>query len=168
METALRLCVNIKKRFASNQIHIIQISKIMRSSPNSLPAKIEYIPSSNWIQLIIQLLKHLKCGWKISVNPCVCLKKVAHQTSRLRRYFTAMSPLFIRGCSHITSAKIRGSWTTPPPLVSNGQHLAYPPSPLVSNGQHLTYPPSPPRQLSSAFARRPFCTTIFYVDLFTW
>ena len=27
----------------------------------------------------------------------------------------------IRGCSHITSAKIRGSWT---PLVSNGQHLA--------------------------------------------
>ena len=32
----------------------------------------------------------------------------------------------IRGCSHITSAKIRGSWTPPPPLVSNGQHLAYP------------------------------------------
>ena len=30
-----------------------------------------------------------------------------------------------RGCSHITSAKIRGSWTPPPPYVSNGQHLAY-------------------------------------------
>ena len=44
----------------------------------------------------------------------------------------------LRGCSHITSAKIRGSWTPPPPSVSNGQHLAY--------------PPSPPRQLSSAFA----------------
>ena len=54
----------------------------------------------------------------------------------------------IGGCSHITSAKIRGSWT-----------------PSVSNGQHLAYPPSPPRQLSSAFARRPFCTTILYVDL---
>ena len=46
----------------------------------------------------------------------------------------------IRGCSHITSAKIRGSWT----------------------------PPSPLRQQWTAFARRPFCTTIFYVDLFTW
>ena len=50
----------------------------------------------------------------------------------------------LRVCSHITSAKIRGSWTPPPPSVSNGQHLAYPPS--------------------SAFAWRPFCTTIFYVD----
>ena len=50
----------------------------------------------------------------------------------------------LRGCSHITSAKIRGSWTPPPPSVSNGQHLAYPPPPLVSNGQHLAYPPLPP------------------------
>ena len=28
-------------------------------------------------------------------------------------------------------------------------------------------PPLPPRQILSAFARRPFCTTIFYEDLFT-
>ena len=57
------------------------------------------------------------------------------------------------GCSHITSAKIRGSWTPLPPSVSNGQHLAY--------------PPSPPCQLSSAFARHPFSPAVFYVDLFT-
>ena len=30
----------------------------------------------------------------------------------------------IRGCSHIMSAKNRGSYTPPPPSVSNGQHLA--------------------------------------------
>ena len=29
----------------------------------------------------------------------------------------------IRGCSHITSSKIGGSWIPPPPSVSNGQHL---------------------------------------------
>ena len=29
-------------------------------------------------------------------------------------------------------------------------------------------PPSPPRQPSSSFARRPFCTTIFYIDFLTW
>ena len=81
----------------------------------------------------------------------------------------------IRGCSHITSAKIRGSWTPPPPSVSNGQHLAYPSSafisptlllyynllrrlvymitwrifrpthPLVSNCHHLVYPPTVPQ-----------------------
>ena len=63
----------------------------------------------------------------------------------------------------------QGSWTLPPPSVSNGQHLHYPPTPLVSNGQDLAYPPSlSPRQLLSAFARHPFCTTIFYEDLFTW
>ena len=45
----------------------------------------------------------------------------------------------IGGCSHITSAKVRGSWTPPA---------------------------SPLRQLSSAFARRPFCTTIFDVGFF--
>ena len=63
-----------------------------------------------------------------------------------------VSSFGLRGCSHITSAKIRGFLTPPPPSVSNGQHLAY--------------PPSPPRQLSSAFARRPLCTTIFGVDFF--
>ena len=45
--------------------------------------------------------------------------------------------LLDRGCSHITSAKNRGSYTPPPPSVSNGQHLAYPPSPLVSLRQHF-------------------------------
>ena len=30
--------------------------------------------------------------------------------------------LWIRGCSHIMSAKIRGSWTPPPPSVGSGQH----------------------------------------------
>ena len=34
----------------------------------------------------------------------------------------------LRGCSHITPAKTRCYWTPPPPSVSNGQHLAYPPS----------------------------------------
>ena len=47
----------------------------------------------------------------------------------------AVSP--IRGCSHITSAKNRGSSPPPPPSVSNGQHLADPPSPLVSLRQHF-------------------------------
>ena len=66
--------------------------------------------------------------------------------------------IFIRGCSHIYSvSQNQGFLAPPPPSVSNGQHLAY----------WLTTPP-PPCQLSSAFARRPFCTTIFYVDLFTW
>ena len=36
--------------------------------------------------------------------------------------------LTLRGCSHITSAKNRGSYTPPPPSVSNGQHLTDPPS----------------------------------------
>ena len=36
----------------------------------------------------------------------------------------------------------------------------------VSQNQGFLDPPSPPRQLSSAFARRPFCTTIFDVDFF--
>ena len=65
----------------------------------------------------------------------------------------ALPPELIRGCSHIMSAKNRGSYTPPPPSVSNGQHLAY--------------PPSPPRQPSSAFSRRPYCTTIFDVDFLT-
>ena len=38
--------------------------------------------------------------------------------------------LLNRGCSHITSAKNRGSYTPPPPSVSNGQHLPYPLPPL--------------------------------------
>ena len=53
---------------------------------------------------------------------------------------------FVRGCSHTTSAKIRGFWTPPPPSVSNGHHLAS--------------PPSPPRQQLSAFGLPPlvsFC-----------
>ena len=54
----------------------------------------------------------------------------------------------IGGCSHITSAKIRGSWTPPPPSVSNGQHLAYPPSPPRQQWSAFGLPPSPP---SSAF-----------------
>ena len=37
----------------------------------------------------------------------------------------------------------------------------------VSQNQGFLDPPSPLRQQWSAFARRPFCTTIFYVDLFT-
>ena len=37
--------------------------------------------------------------------------------------------IYIRGCSQITSAKNRGSYTPPPPSVSNGQHLACPPTP---------------------------------------
>ena len=36
----------------------------------------------------------------------------------------------------------------------------------VSQNQGFLDPPSPLRQLSSAFARRPFCTTIFDVDFF--
>ena len=63
----------------------------------------------------------------------------------------------IRGCSHIMSAKNRSSETPPPPS----------PRASVSNGQLLADPPSPPRQLSSAFARRPFCTTIFDLDFLT-
>ena len=33
-------------------------------------------------------------------------------------------PCALRGCSHITSAKNRVSYTPPPPSVSNGQHFA--------------------------------------------
>ena len=44
---------------------------------------------------------------------------------------------------------------TPPPLVSNCQHLVYPPPPLVSFCQQLAYPPSPLHQLLSAFAEPP-------------
>ena len=58
----------------------------------------------------------------------------------------------IRGCPHMMSA-ILGGLQTPPP-------------PLVSNRQQMPYPPSPPRQQWSAFARRPFCTSILDVDIF--
>ena len=54
----------------------------------------------------------------------------------------------VRGCSHITSAKNRGSYTPPPPSVSNGQHLADPPSPLRQQWSAFSLPPLPP---SSAF-----------------
>ena len=60
----------------------------------------------------------------------------------------------LRGCSHITSAKIRGSWTPPPPSVSNGQHLAYPPSPPRQQWSAFGLPPLPP---SSAFVS--ICST---------
>ena len=59
-----------------------------------------------------------------------------------------------RECSHITSAKIRGSWTPPPPSVSNGQHLAYPPSPPRQQWSAFGLPPLPP---SSAFVS--ICST---------
>ena len=49
----------------------------------------------------------------------------------------------------------------PPPSAMVSIWLT-PPPPLVSNGQLLAYPPSPPRQLSSAFTRRPCCTNIHY------
>ena len=52
----------------------------------------------------------------------------------------------IRGCSHITSAKIRGSWTPPPPSVSNGQHLASPPSPPRQQWSAFGLPPLPRRE----------------------
>ena len=52
--------------------------------------------------------------------------------------------------------------------VSQKQGFLHPPPPSVSNGQHLAYPASPPRQPSSAFSRRPYCTTIFDVDFLTW
>ena len=48
----------------------------------------------------------------------------------------------LRCCSHITSAKIRGSWPPPPPPVSNGQHLAYPPLPPSSAIGSIWLPPS--------------------------
>ena len=53
-----------------------------------------------------------------------------------------------------------------PPLPPPSAMISIWLTPLVSNGQHLAYPPSPPRQLSSAFARRPFRTTVFDVDFF--
>ena len=59
----------------------------------------------------------------------------------------------IRGCSHIMSAKIRGSWTPPPPSVSN------------CNGQHLAYPPSPPRQQWSAFGLPPLPRSSAFVSI---
>ena len=58
-----------------------------------------------------------------------------------------------------------------PPLPPRSAMVIFwltPPPPLVSNCQHLDDPPSPPRQPSSSFARRPFCTAIFYVDFLTW
>ena len=42
------------------------------------------------------------------------------------------------------------------------------PPPLARNGQHLAYPPSFLRQLSSAFAQCPFCTTISDEDFFAF
>ena len=69
----------------------------------------------------------------------------------------------IGGCSHITSAKIRGSWTPPPPSVSNGQHLAYPPSPPRQQWSAFGLPPLPP---SSAFVS--ICPMpLLYYNFFT-
>ena len=64
----------------------------------------------------------------------------------------------IPGSPHPPPSAMVCIWLIPPP----GGAL---PS-LVSNGQHLAYPPLPLRQLSSVFAQRPFCTTIFDVDFF--
>ena len=72
--------------------------------------------------------------WQVSTNP-----------KQLELYFVTA---WIRGCSHITSAKNRGSYTPPPPSVSNGQHLADPPSPLRQQWSAFSLPPLPP---SSAF-----------------
>ena len=47
----------------------------------------------------------------------VCLNELGNEI--VHQYVGQVS----LGCSHITAAKIRGSWT---PLVRNGQLLAYP------------------------------------------
>ena len=71
---------------------------------------------------------------------CPSVLVCVHENGQIWRFFQNFANLFymwidpehisIRGCSHITSAKTRGSYTPPPPSVSNGQHLADPPSPL--------------------------------------
>ena len=74
----------------------------------------------------------------------------------------------LRGCSHITSAKNRGSYTPSPPSVSNGQHLAAPPSPLRQQWSAFSLPPLPP---SSAFVSIFPPALLYYnfdVDILTW
>ena len=85
----------------------------------------------------------------------------------VKHVLVIMMVIVIGGCSHITSAKNRGSYTPLPPPSAMVSIWLTPPPPSVSNGQHLAYPPSPPRQPSSAFSRRPYCTTIFDVGFLT-
>ena len=60
--------------------------------------------------------------------------------------------LHIRGCSHITSAKI-GVRQTPPPLSANVIICLTPPPPSSAFVSFCLTPPPPLRQLSSAFSQ---------------
>ena len=72
--------------------------------------------------------------------------------------------IHLLGAVHILRQPKTGVRRPPPPSVSKCQLLADPPSPLVSFCQQLADPPSPLRQLSSAFGKRPICTTNFTED----
>ena len=87
---------------------------------------------------IRQDMKVLNC--QINEGNMVQYKKTMLMSSDRYSYY--------RGCSHIMSAKNRGSYTPPPPAVSNGQHFADPPSPLRQQWSAFSLPPLPP---SSAF-----------------
>ena len=71
--------------------------------------------------------------------------------------------LFSKGLFTYYVSQKRG-FVDPPPLSANVSFWLTPPPPLVSFCQQLADPPSPLRQLSSAFGKRPICTTNFTED----
>ena len=100
---------------------------------------------------------------------CWCCKNMANVVSQLMQICANMLQMCcVLGAVHILRQPKTGVPTPPlPPPSAMVSIWLTPPPPSVSNGQHLAYPPSPPRQPSSAFSRRPYCTTIFDVDFLT-
>ena len=71
--------------------------------------------------LILVLM--LKCLSVVVIEDLVLFKICPSELTSYGTRYTFHPLSCIRGCSHITSAKIRGSWTPPPPSVSFRQHL---------------------------------------------
>ena len=72
---------------------------------------------------MIKNSEHAYIEWKSKLE--LVMKEQYNITKQCDYAFGWFHIFCIRGCSHITSAKIGGSWTPPSSLR---QHLAYPPS----------------------------------------
>ena len=72
-----------------------------------------------------QMISIIERSYRYVAGCSLRLQKMIHKYKNTN----AQTQIHIKDCSYITSAKIRGSWTPPPPSVSNGQHL--PDAPFV-------------------------------------
>ena len=93
----------------------------------------------------------------------IVISKEKLRKNLLRKCFVHIEHLSL-GAVHILRQPKTGVRRPPPPLSANVSFWLTPPPPLVSFCQQLADPPSPLRQLSSAFGKRPICTTNFTED----